>query len=432
MGNSNLLFESIFKRKLSDAGTLEYLTQITNEHPYFTPAQFFRLLKTEKNTDSYEQQAAKTSLLFNNPYWLQFQLEEYQPVSGEMIDTAPGADLSNNQHAHVPGIETAIPTETIDSIVSNNINDSAATVPVAAEREVVPDLDLMPVTEHVLNEVPAESISETETNPFNQEYDSLPANTEEADDVNPRTDTTAVSPETDFKEQFHLADQILTDEENIPLISEPSDTTTPVYQNELDTRNEITGNSKESDDSGVAQNIDANMESTHTVHFNNEDSPLINDPDTEETGEESIKETEAEPLRFKLNIDTANTTEDQITFEPLHTSDYFASLGIKLSGEIMSSDKLGKQLKSFTEWLKTMKKIHGDQLIPPGGQADVSIQKLAEQSNKEAGVVTEAMADVLLHQGKAEKAIEVYKKLSLLNPSKSAYFAAKIDQLKEH
>ena len=66
------------------------------------------------------------------------------------------------------------------------------------------------------------------------------------------------------------------------------------------------------------------------------------------------------------------------------------------------------------------------------GQAEISVQKLAENSNKQQEVVTESMADVLLQQGKAKKAIEVYKKLSLLDSSKIAYFAAKIDQLKEH
>ena len=39
------------------------------------------------------------------------------------------------------------------------------------------------------------------------------------------------------------------------------------------------------------------------------------------------------------------------------------------------------------------------------------------------------MAEVLLQQSKNHKAIEVYQKLSLLNPSKSAYFAAKIDDI---
>ena len=79
-----------------------------------------------------------------------------------------------------------------------------------------------------------------------------------------------------------------------------------------------------------------------------------------------------------------------------------------------------------------MKKIQPDQMPLQSDQADLSIQKLAEASNLETEVETEAMAEVLIQQGKKGKAINVYKKLSLLNPSKSAYFAAKIDQLKEH
>jgi predicted Zn-dependent protease len=78
-----------------------------------------------------------------------------------------------------------------------------------------------------------------------------------------------------------------------------------------------------------------------------------------------------------------------------------------------------------------MKKIHTDKLEQSSGQADQVIQTLAEKSNTEDEVLTETMAEVLLQQGKADKAIDVYKKLSLLNPSKNAYFAAKIDQLKQ-
>jgi DNA-binding SARP family transcriptional activator len=133
----------------------------------------------------------------------------------------------------------------------------------------------------------------------------------------------------------------------------------------------------------------------------------------------------------------SNSTKDTISFEPLHTSDYFASVGIRLSEEIKPSDKLGLQMKSFTQWLKTMKKLHTDQLRETGStdnqlnvQNEQSIQQLAEASNKENIVVTEAMAEVLLQQGKIMKAIEVYEKLSLLDPFKKAYFAAKLKQLK--
>jgi hypothetical protein len=54
----------------------------------------------------------------------------------------------------------------------------------------------------------------------------------------------------------------------------------------------------------------------------------------------------------------------------------------------------------------------------------------AASSIEEKEVVTEAMAEVWVKQGHNEKAAEIYRKLSLQNPSKSSYFAAKIDQLK--
>jgi hypothetical protein len=40
------------------------------------------------------------------------------------------------------------------------------------------------------------------------------------------------------------------------------------------------------------------------------------------------------------------------------------------------------------------------------------------------------MAEVFARQGKMAKASEVYQKLSLLNPAKSTYFAAKLENLK--
>lgn len=126
-----------------------------------------------------------------------------------------------------------------------------------------------------------------------------------------------------------------------------------------------------------------------------------------------------------------DTQAEAMIFEPLYTTDYFASQGIKLSDEIKADDKLGKQLKSFTDWLKTMKKVH-DQRLPAGNeQLDMAVQNIAEKSNKEADIITESMAEVYISQGKLSKGKEIYQKLSLLNPSKSAYFAAKIELLKD-
>jgi hypothetical protein len=136
-----------------------------------------------------------------------------------------------------------------------------------------------------------------------------------------------------------------------------------------------------------------------------------------------------------LTRQMASPTENQqkaeeLLFEPLFASDYFASQGIKLSEAVQANDKLGKQLKSFTEWLKTIKKTH-NYTPPEPKQVDQNVAQLAEKSNIETEVITEAMAEVYLQQGKISKANEVYEKLSLQNPAKSTYFANKFEHLKD-
>lgn len=125
--------------------------------------------------------------------------------------------------------------------------------------------------------------------------------------------------------------------------------------------------------------------------------------------------------------------EPLISFQSYHTIDYFASQGIRLQQAELTKDKLGQQLKSFTEWLRSMKKLPSAE-VPASAPEDDSRQQVvimnAASSIEEKEVVTEAMAEVWVKQGHNEKAAEIYQKLSLQNPSKSAYFAAKIDQLK--
>jgi len=138
---------------------------------------------------------------------------------------------------------------------------------------------------------------------------------------------------------------------------------------------------------------------------------------------------EVEPPK---NINTEKIQVDEApVFEPYHTIDYFASQGIKLRLEDLTNDKFGRQLKSFTDWLRSMKRIgpvKADDL-PETTPNDAIIQKDAEESVETSEVDTEAMAEVWIKQGKTARAIAIYHKLSLLNPSKSHYFAAKIEQL---
>lgn len=153
-----------------------------------------------------------------------------------------------------------------------------------------------------------------------------------------------------------------------------------------------------------------------------------------EKEEEDAFEQEAPPIKIPgFKAEPAGPANATLTFEPYHTVDYFASQGIKFSSEEKPRDKFGQQLKSFTEWLKTIKKAPAAELNTAAGnqQAEQKVEQLAEKSLTEGDVLTEAMAEVWVKQGNTAKAIITYQKLSLLNPSKSSYFAGLIEQLKK-
>jgi hypothetical protein len=151
-------------------------------------------------------------------------------------------------------------------------------------------------------------------------------------------------------------------------------------------------------------------------------------------GNQISNETKDIPVADKKPL-AKKKKDDVLTFGAYYTIDYFASQGIKVSQEENPKDKFGKQLKSFTDWLKTMKKLP-QQTDESESQSDYDsarntlIENFATHSLEQKEVITETMAEVLIKQGKKDRAVELYHKLSLLNPSKNAYFAAKIDQLK--
>lgn len=160
--------------------------------------------------------------------------------------------------------------------------------------------------------------------------------------------------------------------------------------------------------------------------------PLWLDHLMNKTGEAEIIPAKKEEKTLVEEPVIKKAQETEFVFEPFHTVDYFASQGIKFKEEEKPKDKLGQQLKSFTEWLKTMKKLPVQEVVKTvDAGSEKKVEQLAEHSIEDREVITEAMADVWEKQGNASKAIEIYDKLSLLNPSKSSYFAAKIEQLKK-
>jgi len=122
---------------------------------------------------------------------------------------------------------------------------------------------------------------------------------------------------------------------------------------------------------------------------------------------------------------------ESIVFAPYHMIDYFASQGIKLVLEDNPADPFARQLKSFTDWLKVMKKLPAQTLTEKTDEKETDrIRHFAAHSIDEREILTESMAEVLAKQGMYENAIALFQKLSLIYPPKSAYFASRIEQIK--
>lgn len=296
------VLESLLKQNVTGMPVKDFLQQVVTAHPYFAPAHFFLMQQLQQTESGFNGQAAATALLFNNPYWLNFQLQQAAAKEAPVITMYAAKETAT----------------------------TAAVEPVAVLQADV----------------------------------AKPLYIENTDN----------------------------DDDNAVLVSKESSAIIAA-----------------ADTVEVQQPVEATEISEPEI----ETSADLEMPDIKIYLSASIKGAE------NLNAPA---------FEPMHLVDYFASQGIKLSEEVQSGDKLGRQLKSFTEWLKTMKKVHVADTAVSGGE--VAVQAMAEKSNAENEVLTEAMAEVFAQQGKAAKAIEVYEKLSLLNTAKSAYFAAKIQNLK--
>ena len=174
------------------------------------------------------------------------------------------------------------------------------------------------------------------------------------------------------------------------------------------------------------------IHASHIVEEKEEYAAASMEEMTEGTSVESNEADETDPP-ISFPDFKQESSETEITLQPYHTVDYFASQGIKFVPDEQPKDRFAQQLKSFTEWLKAMKRLPVAETIRlPNTDSEKKVQQLADHSvsEGEGDVVTETMAEVWLKQGNKEKAIDIYNKLSLLNPAKSAYFATLAEQLK--
>lgn len=188
--------------------------------------------------------------------------------------------------------------------------------------------------------------------------------------------------------------------------------------------------------------------------------PVVDEPEAEALPAQPAKGKPIPPFR---KADWDEKSENLIP--PIYTEDYFLHQGMHVSNDI--PDDLGNPdhqlniqeqqkslmvVMSFSEWLMFYKKKKRQEEEQEQDQKDLRTmwqkEKLAaalEEENeeipenvfemavnsitKEENLVSESLAEVLVKQGRYDRAIDMYKKLSLRKPQKKAYFARKIEEI---
>ncbi len=407
----------------------EMLEKNVRDYPASSVARFLLLYYLKKNNDPrFNEVALQTGIYLHDPYWIDLQLSKIKAETEEDFFDIPveSPQVENTEFNEVSEEATQASPE---STFLNQGEENENTRPVAADDETGQEENLpLPVNEEItenfnLETASSETVNETdpeateqvlqpqadlgEEEPGDGNY-SLQATGETNDNLNSEA-TTSINE----NEEVTSIERNEENSEEVPYIEEPSE----------DLANEESQSVQRVVDLTQPQEEGSQAEAEGNSDFNKDDSVF------------DIKiPTEEDANQIESTSDTGNNHEEDgdlsIPFEPLHAVDYFASQGIHLTEDAISDDQLGKQVKSFTAWLKSMKKLHPGQLPEQNEVIEKLIQTSSEASNQSANVLTEAMAEVLVKQGKRDKAIEMYQKLSLINPSKSAYFAAKIESLK--
>jgi hypothetical protein len=380
---------SVFEKQDPEDLSLEEIDQAIEKYPYFAVLHFIKAAKlSAAKTPDAQAVTAKTALYFPNPHWLQYQLDgnmehtEHDESLAEIMTTHNDPEIYEELEEDVRVPEAGILQEDLEEEYDDKrIYDHEALMETDA---VVPAVEV------------------------NIEEDIL------IDEVVPAVETVE-------EEEPHIDEIVPAVEANWEDETVPDEIVPAVESNWED---------------GAAPNeavpsAEANREDMPAAVLEEDISSGVTLP-AEEAELEEGGHTEIPGFKSPAMHEASGDTESLIPIEPLYTIDYFASQGIKLPLDEIPSDQLGKKLKSFTEWLKSMKKIQPDKVDRQmDSDTENHIRKEAEHSNDSQEVYTEALAEVYLKQGLEDKAVDVFKKLSLLDPSKSAYFAARIREIKE-
>jgi len=365
------------------------------QYPYFS---FLHLLKARKNkVEGLDQDAVafkKTTLYFNNIPWLLYQSNQ-MPVFSKTVKE----EVEENQ-----AIENTYP---LLEILDNSNSE---------EDEKLEDLNTLISHES--------STLEEETTLDEFEF--------EDNEIELTNDS-----------DFITEDNITNPNEVIEAIEEPDESTAPSEepeQSENEFKIELTNDLEfVSED-----NITNPNEVIEAIEEPIESTPLSDAIEKSETELKIEMETILEPsLEIENDADLIQTEhiletsredfieEAIIPIENVYGGDYFTTQGIHIDeSEKQEEIKLNFTRNSFKDWLKLMNKIKTEEEIETSKEKnEYPINSLQDIEHQELDIYTETMADIYINQGLKNKAIQIFEKLSLINPSKSAYFTSRINKI---
>lgn len=110
--------------------------------------------------------------------------------------------------------------------------------------------------------------------------------------------------------------------------------------------------------------------------------------------------------------------------ELLQTNRRVSSLKLKsVDVEVLAKETQGEIIDRFLRL--------DDYRVVADDKAEVDEICTEADLEEQDDIVTEEIAEIFAAQGLKSEAVEIYRKLSLLNPKKSAYFASQIEKLQK-
>jgi len=452
------IIRHLFRVESLEEVSRQQLEELVENYPSFGVGRYLLSSKLQaEKADHFSEETQKTNLYFTNPFWLQWLLQEDQARSANgLTSISPAVETSSvTEDTSLPAEEVFAPvvdpTEaTLDTtIVPQTEPDEVGEPPVeetapAEQTPVEPSLEetaapsaadeLLKRIAEIRDQRQAEQMATTPTP--GEEAPSMGIAGLALEQTEEQGPTEQASPEEHPSYEAPAPVEHASIEEPAPAEQPDYEAQAPVEQTIHEEPAPAEQTPAEEPDTYQEHRVES---VTHQTHIEDtapaEQTPVEQPAPIDRESVEAQPSTEQASLEPEVPTALAPTPEpapvqDPI-FEPYHTVDYFASQGIRLVLDENPSDRLGRQLKSFTDWLKVMRKLpQKNREIIPDIAAERQVQAIAAHSIEGREVITEAMAEVLAKQGMREKATEMYRKLSLLEPEKSAYFAEKIEKLK--